>query len=182
VNLPSPRTYAWWLGLVRILTGVIWLIHAAPKFLNSAAFLPPAGFFGTYLQQGIAGTVGPYHDFMVSVVLPNAAIFAELVRLGEVLVGISLVLGLLTRAGGFFGLLLPLNYMAARGAMGTVSGWSSGDAALALLSAISFVLPTGRALGADAIFVRRRIVRKPVVVPEIVPEPPMAGPTAPTNT
>jgi uncharacterized membrane protein YphA (DoxX/SURF4 family) len=176
--LPSSRTYAGWLALVRILTGAIWLIHAVPKFLNGAAFLPPNGFFGTYLQQGIATTVGPYHDFMVGVVQPNAAIFAELVRLGELLVGLSLVLGLFTRVGGLFGILLPLNYMAVRGAVGTLSGWGSPDASLALLSAISFLLPTGRIVGFDGLRTRRT-PRRPAVVAEVVPERPLDGPTAP---
>lgn len=179
MNLPSSRTYGGWLALVRILTGAIWLIHAIPKFLNGAAFLPPNGFFSTYLQQGVTTTIGPYHDFMVNVVQPNAAIFAELVRLGELLVGVSLVLGLFTRVGGFFGIVLPLNYMSVRGAVGTLSGWGSPDASLLLLSAISLVLPTGRVAGFDA-WGRGRARRKAaVVIPEVVPERPMDKPTAP---
>lgn len=178
MNLPSSRAYGGWLALARALTGAIWLIHAIPKFLNGAAFLPPDGFFTTYLQQGIATTAGPYRDFMVNVVAPNAPIFAELVRLGELLVGISLFLGLFSRAGGFFGIVLPLNYMAVRGAVGTLSGWGSPEAALALLSAISLVLPTGRILGLDGLR-NRRARRKTTVVAEVVPERPLEGPTAP---
>ena len=177
MNLPSSRTYSVVLAIARIGTGAIWLIHAIPKFLHSDKFLPPNGFFGSYLQQGIAMTAGPYHDFMVSVVAPNAAIFAELVRLGELLVGISLFLGLFTRVGGLFGVVLPLNYMAVRGAVSTLSGWGSPDASLALLSAISLLLPTGRVMGCDALFARPR--RRPVVIPEIVPERPLDGPAAP---
>jgi thiosulfate dehydrogenase (quinone) large subunit len=178
MNLPSLRTYAGWLAFVRILTGAIWLIHGVPKFLHSATFLPPSGFFANYLQQGIATTSGPYHDFMVSVVAPNASIFAELVRLGEVLVGISLLLGLFSRLGGFFGILLPLNYMAVRGAVGTLSGWGSPDASLALLSLISLVLPTGRIAGLDGLRTPRA-PRRPTVVAEVVPERPLSGPSAP---
>jgi thiosulfate dehydrogenase (quinone) large subunit len=176
--LPSPRTYAGWLAAVRILTGAIWLIHAVPKFLHGATFLPPNGFFAQYLQQGIASTSGPYHDFMVGVIGPNAAIFAELVRFGELLVGISLVLGLFARLGGFFGIVLPLNYMAVRGAVGTLSGWGSPDASLALLSAISLVLPTGRVSGFDGLRTPRA-PRRPAVVAEVVPERPLDGPHAP---
>ena len=176
--LPSLRTYAGWLALVRILTGVIWLIHAVPKFLNGPAFLPPNGMFAAYLARGVATTGGPYHDFMMNVVVPNAAIFAELVRVGELLVGISLVLGVFSRLGAFFGVLLPLNYMAARGAMGTVNGWGSPDAALALLSFISLILPTGRVAGFDALRTPRA-ARRPTVVAEVVPERPLDGPSAP---
>ena len=127
MNLPPSRSYAGWLALVRILTGVIWLLHAIPKFLNGAAFLPPDGFFTTYLQRGIATTAGPYHDFLVNVIQPNAAIFAELVRFGELLVGISLVLGLFSRMAVFFGIVLTIDYMAGRGALGTLNGWGSLD-------------------------------------------------------
>ncbi len=178
MNLPSSRTYAGWLALVRILTGAIWLIHAIPKFLNGAAFLPPNGAFAMYLQNGLTKTAGPYHNFLVNVVSPNAALFAELVRVGELLVGISLFLGLFSRLGGFVGIVLPLNYMAARGVLTTVSGWSSLDACIALLSAISLVLPTGRIVGFDALRVPRA-QRRRAIVPEIVPEPPLERPTAP---
>jgi uncharacterized membrane protein YphA (DoxX/SURF4 family) len=177
MKLPSSRTYAGWLALVRMLTGAIWLIHAIPKFLHGDKFLPPNGFFVTYLQRGIATTTGPYHDFMAAIVVPNAAIFAQLVRFGELLVGISLFLGLFTRLGGLFGIVLPLNYMAVRGAIGTLSGWGSPDASLALLCAISLILPTGRVLGFDALATPR--ARQRPVVAEVVPERPLDGPHAP---
>lgn len=177
--LPSPRTYAGWLALVRILTGAIWLIHAVPKFLKPGLFLPPGGAFAQYLQAGITKTTGPYHDFLVTVVVPNAAVFADLVRFGELLVGISLVLGLFSRLGGFFGIVLTLDYMAGRGAMGTISGWSSLDACLALLSAINLVLPTGRVAGFDGLRTPRTLRRPPTVTAEVVPERPLDRPTAP---
>lgn len=178
MNLPTSRTYAGWLALVRILTGAIWLLHAIPKFLDGAMFLPPGGFFTTYLQRGIATTVGPYHDFLANVVQPNAGVFAELVRFGELLVGVSLVLGLFSRIGGFVGMVLTLDYMAGRGALWTLNGWGSLDAALALLSAISLILPTGRIAGFDGLRAPR-VRRRPTVVAEVVPERPLDGPTAP---
>lgn len=176
--LPSSRTYAGTLAVVRILTGAIWLIHAIPKFMNGDAFLPPNGFFATYPQNGIAKTAGPFHSFLVGTVAPNAAIFAELVRFGELCVGVSLFLGLFTRLGGLFGIVLPLVYMAARGAGTTVSAWGTADASLALLSAISLFLPTGRVAGFDALR-GCRTPRKRAVIAEVVPERPLEGPTAP---
>lgn len=178
MNLPTSRSYAGWLALVRVLTGAIWLIHAVPKFLDGAAFLPPGGFFSTFVQRGIATTTGPYHDFLATVVQPNAAIFAELVRFGELFVGISLVLGLFSRIGGFFGVVLTMDYIAGRGGFGTLDGWGSLDAALGLLSAINLVLPTGLIAGFDGLRAPR-VRRKPRVVAEVVPERPLDGPTAP---
>ena len=177
MRLPSARWYGGWLALVRFLTGVMWLIHAVPKFVHPERFMPPSGAFAAYVQHGLATTVGPYRDFMANVVQPNAVIFAELVRFGELLVGISLVLGLFTRLGGLFGMVLPLNYMATRAAIATVSGWGTIDAAMLLLSAINVVLPTGRVAGCDALFGRSR--RPARVVGEVVPERPLSGPTAP---
>jgi thiosulfate dehydrogenase (quinone) large subunit len=178
MNLPSSRTYGGWLALVRFLTGAFWLIHGVPKFLHSDRFMPPGGVFATYVQRGITSTHGSYHDFLLNVVQPNANVFAELVRLGEVCVGISLVLGLLTRFGAFVGIVLPLNYLAARGGFGSASEWASVDGCMMLLSAISFVLPAGRVAGLDALFARRT-PRRQVVVPEVVPERPLDRPSAP---
>jgi thiosulfate dehydrogenase [quinone] large subunit len=163
---------------VRVLTGVIWLIHAVPKFLHPETFLPPSGFFADFVQKGIASTTGPYHDFLLNVVAPNAIVIANLVRFGELLVGISLVLGLFSRLGGFFGIVLPLNYMAGRGALVTLNGWGTLDAALALLSAISLVLPTGRIAGFDGLRTPRPPPR-PKVIAEVVPERPLDRPSAP---
>jgi thiosulfate dehydrogenase (quinone) large subunit len=176
--LPTSKSYGVVLALVRILTGAIWLTHAVPKFLHPDRFMPPNGIFAAYLQAGIAKTAGPYHDFLVNIVAPNAVGFADLVRFGELCVGISLLLGLLTRFGAFFGVVLPLNYLATRGGLGSFSAWGSLDGALALLSAISLVLPTGRIAGVDAM-VTRRSPRRPTVIAEIVPERPLEGPTAP---
>ena len=177
MNLPASRTYAGWLAILRILTGVIWLTHGIPKFLNSDQFMPPNGFVVNYVQQGVARTTGPYHDFLINVVQPNIGVFAELVRLGEVCVGISLVLGLITRLGGLVGIVLTLNYMAARGGLDTFNAWSSIDACMMLLSAVHLVLPTGRFLGIDGFFARRPARR--AVVAEVVPERPLDRPTAP---
>ena len=176
--LPSSRTYAGVLALVRIATGAIWLIHAVPKFMHPERFMPPGGVFAIYLQNGIAKTAGPYHDFLANVVSPNAAGFADLVRFGELCVGISLVLGLLTRFGSLVGVVLTIDYIAARGGLGSLSAWSSLDGALALLSAISVVLPTGRVAGIDGFF-GRRAPRRPKVIAEVVPERPLDGPAAP---
>ena len=57
--------------------------------------------------------------------------FADLVRFGELCVGISLFLGLLTRFGALFGVLLPLSYLATRGALGSFSAWGALDGAVA---------------------------------------------------
>lgn len=176
--LPSSKVYGGWLAIVRIVTGLMWLSHGVPKFVNSAAFLPPNGMMAAYVARGLQTADPAYHTFLATVVQPNIGLFAELVRLGEVLVGISLVLGALTRLGGFVGILLPLNYLAARGHLISSATLQSVDFAMAVLSFVAFVLPTGRILGVDALFTKR-VAARATIHAEFVPEPPREGPSAP---
>lgn len=174
MNLPHQRFYALALALVRIFTGLFWLSHGIPKFTDAASFMPPNGAMGQFLAKTIAGTVGPYHEFLVHTVQPNAGVFAELVRLGEVVAGCLLVFGLFTRLGGAIGVALGLNYLAAKGMMATVEGWNGLDGVSVVLSAISLILPTGRFLGVDWLLTRRR--RTPIVTPTPVRATPQAQP------
>lgn len=173
--MPSHWTYAGWFTVLRLYAGVFWLVHGVPKFLNSAAFMPPSGFLPQIVQKAIDSQTGFYHDFLLNVVSPNINLFADLVRLGEVLVGCSLLLGLFTRFGGLIGCFLALNYMAINGEFSTWMTIGSLDAAAFMLSFLMLVVPAGRVVGVDAILVRRP-VRKDVVIPEVVEEPPPASP------
>lgn len=177
-SLPSARVYGGWLAIVRIVTGAIWLSHGVSKFTQSARFMPPGGVMASYVARGLQTASPPYHAFLANTVQPNIMLFAELVRLGEVLVGVSLVLGVLTRVGGFFGIVLTLNYIAARGHMLSSATLQSTDFALLMLSFIALVLPAGRVFGVDALL-GRRAPRVERVRAEFVPEPPRQGPSAP---
>ncbi len=186
MNLPTSKTYAWWLALLRITAGAMWLGHGIPKFVQSDAFMPPNGMMGTVVAKAVQNSSGFYHAFLLNSVQPNLALFAELVRLGEVLVGCSLVLGVCSRLGGVGGAFLALNYVAA-GGIGTIDGWEGVGGAMFALSIVNLVLPTGRVLGVDALLGRRgssapRVVIQPSapgVHAEFVEERPLEGPTAP---
>jgi thiosulfate dehydrogenase [quinone] large subunit len=179
--LPSATRYAAWLAFVRILTGVAWLAHGVPKFVHSDRFMPPNGVITDYVNRGLHATTGGYHTFLATIVQPNLPLFAELVRLGEVLVGVSLVLGALTRLGGLFGVVLTVDYILARGHVVSSATFQSPDFSLLVLSLISLLLPTGRFLGVDALFARaKRSASRPIRA-EFVPEPPLEGPTASPN-
>jgi thiosulfate dehydrogenase (quinone) large subunit len=60
---------------------------------------------------------GWYATFLNDVVIPNAGLFGRLIAVGETLVGIALILGILTGIAAFFGVLMNANYLLA----GTVS-------------------------------------------------------------
>ena len=189
-QLPSSSRYAFWLAILRLYAGAFWLMHGIPKFTQSQTFMPPNGMIVAFLNSAITNTSGPYQAFLTNVVLPNIGVFAELVRLGEVVTGALLFFGFFTRLGGFIGMLLAINYLTAKGGIAHLSSWSGLDAAAFMLSAINLVLPTGRYLGVDALLGRsvpQRVTPVAVGAPatsgvraEFVDEPPMTGPTAPT--
>jgi uncharacterized membrane protein YphA (DoxX/SURF4 family) len=84
--------------------------------------------------------------------------FAALVGWGELLVGVTLILGLLTRFSAAVALVLALNYMFAKG----VWFWtpSSSGAAFVAIALALLIGAAGRTLGLDA-FLARRWPRSP---------------------
>lgn len=178
MKLPSSSTYAFWLALLRLYAGAFWLMHGIPKFTHSEMFMPPTGMMQNFVNSAVANTHGPYQSFLTHAVLPNVSLFAELVRVGEVITGCLLFLGFFTRAGALLGMLLSVNYLTAKGGFTHLSMWSGIDAAAFALCFVNLVLPTGRVLGIDGLLVRGR--REPQTKAVFVDEPPMTGPTAPT--
>ena len=172
MRMASHWTYAGWFTVLRLYAGAFWLTHGIPKFLDSAAFMPPSGFMPQAVQKAAMSQTGFYHDFLLNVVTPNITLFAELVRLGEVLVGCALVLGVFTRFGGLVGCFLALNYMALNGEFSKWTTIGSLDAVAFMLSFLMLAIPAGRVAGVDALLVRRPRTRGEVLIPELVDEPP----------
>lgn len=116
---------AWFWLLVRLYAGYEWLMAGLEKLGNPAWAGPQAGAAVTGFVLGAlkktSGThpdvTGWYASFLRSAVLPHAAVWSWLVTLGEIAVGLGLILGLLTGIAAFFGGLMNANYLLA----GTVS-------------------------------------------------------------
>lgn len=172
MRLASHRTYAFWFTALRVYVGLFWLSHGVPKFLNASSFMPPGGFMSGMIAHAASTQTGFYHDFLVNVVTPNITLFAEMTRLGEVLVGCSLLLGVFTRLGGLVGCFLALNYAAAVGDFQSWTAIGSIEAVAFVLSFLMLVIPAGRVAGVDAVLVRPPVERDPIVTPEFVDEPP----------
>jgi thiosulfate dehydrogenase [quinone] large subunit len=137
------------LALLRIYLGVVFLVAAVPK-LQGDFTLGMAGFIqGKALDQSHSF----YRDFLQDVVLPNVHLFARLVTWGELLAGLLLILGLMTRLSAAVTLLLTLNYMLAKGAWPWMP--SSNDAAFAFISLAVMIGAAGRTWGLDSLLTRR---------------------------
>jgi thiosulfate dehydrogenase [quinone] large subunit len=111
-----------WL-VVRLWLGYQWLNAGYQKIWGSehAAFwfgggagvkgFATAGVLGSTAGKGSGASYGWWAAFLHNFVIPNASWIAKLVSLGELLVGVALILGFLTGFAAAAGLLLNLTYM-----------------------------------------------------------------------
>jgi thiosulfate dehydrogenase [quinone] large subunit len=142
------------LVLLRVYLGIVFLLAALPKLEQD--FTP--GLVGFLERVALQKGHPFYQDFVREIVLPNAPVFATLVTWGELLAGLTLILGLVTRLSAVVTLLLAMNYMFAKGHWFWTS--SSNDAAFVAISLALLIGAAGRTLGLDA-FLARRWPRSP---------------------
>ncbi len=112
VELPSQakrRDIA--LAVARIVVGGYWLYEQHWKLPPDFGLRQPRGLMFAF-QQGIQyPTLGIYKTFLQTIVVPNFYLFGWLLLLLEVCIGMSLLLGLLTRAGALLGTLQAVNLL-----------------------------------------------------------------------
>lgn len=127
------RSAILWL-LLRVYVGYEWFIAGWDKLFIKHTLIwntawagidaggPVKGFLMGSLAKAYA--VAEHHDvsmwyawFINHIALPNAALLANIVTFGEILVGLGLILGLFTTAAATFGAVMNFNYLFA----GTVS-------------------------------------------------------------
>lgn len=116
---------AWVWLIVRVYVGWQWLSEGIAKASDPGWFGAKAGSFLTMWVGGaLKKTQGAHPDvqgwyaaFLSHVVLPHAAFWSYTVTLGEMFVGLGLILGLFTGIAAFFGTTMNASYLLA----GTVS-------------------------------------------------------------
>jgi thiosulfate dehydrogenase [quinone] large subunit len=137
------------LVLLRIYLGLIFLVAVVPKLKGN--FTPGL----TRFLENVALAKGHpfYQEFVRAVVVPNVELFAVLVQVGELAVGVTLILGLVTRLSAAAALVLTVNYMFAKGAWFWTP--SSNDAAFIAISLALLIGAAGRTWGLDALLARR---------------------------
>lgn len=109
----------------RLYVGYEWLSAGLEKVQSPVWAGAQAGTAITgFVKGALAKTAGDHPDvqgwyatFLQSVVLPNAALWSQMVSYGELLVGIALILGAFTGIAAFFDSFMNANYLLA----GTVS-------------------------------------------------------------
>jgi uncharacterized membrane protein YphA (DoxX/SURF4 family) len=141
----------WLIVILRLHLGVILLITVAGKIFGAEPFSVE---MVSYLE-GVSRRSAPgfYQDFIQQIVLPHATLFSYLVMTGEVVAGLSLLLGLCTRVGAVIAMFLFLNYLFSKGRW----FWSpdSEDAAVFFSALVCLLGAAGRVYGIDACLARR---------------------------
>lgn len=151
---------------VRILVGAVWLNGALEKLLNPQF---PRQFAASLQAGGFVSQAPPFfRSFMQGTVVPNAEVFAQLARLGELAMGIALVLGLLTNLAvlGSIGMSAVLLLSQGGVRFGTGLGppeFLTINVLIALLSAVILFSPTAKALSVDSGLAKRRPSLSPLL-------------------
>jgi thiosulfate dehydrogenase [quinone] large subunit len=135
---------------LRIAIGVLMLKASWGKVTSWGAWTPQ-GFLQRNLDQ--ERTFAFFRPFVEHVALPYHQAFGWMVAWGELLVGISLIVGALTRLSAFFGLVMLFSFMWAKGLAFWVG--SNYDALWILILATVMFTGAGRVLGVDRLLLRR---------------------------
>jgi thiosulfate dehydrogenase [quinone] large subunit len=85
-------------------------LYAGVQHLTDPSYFDPSkpGYIGHLVAQYAVGS--PIHDFLLGFVAPNAVTFGYLVAVGESLIGMAVLLGILYRIAAIAGLLLNFTF------------------------------------------------------------------------
>ena len=140
----SAQTPLWPVAVARPIIGLLWLFSLRWKLPPN--FMPAEGRgLMDWLQAHAAFPL--YGQLVEQVVLPNFTLFAWLIFLAELAVGLSLLTGAFTRIGALLGLAMAVNL--GIGLLGVPGEWPWSYAMLAMWHGLFFVTDAGRAWGVD---------------------------------
>ena len=152
---------------VRVLIGAVWLNGGIEKLLNP-------GFprqFADSLEVGAFVSQAPpfFRGFMQSTVVPNAELFAQLVRAGELTLGIALILGLLTNFAAIGSVALSVMILLSQGGVGLGTGLGAPEfltvnVLIALLSVVVLLSPAAKLISLDSGLARRSPGLSPLLI------------------
>lgn len=144
---------------IRILVGAVWLNGAMEKLLNP-------GFSTQFKQSLLAGgfiiQAPPFlRSFMQETIVPNAEIVAQLVRFGELAVGLALVFGLLVNLAALVSASFSVALFLAQGGPSLGGGLAAPEFLtinlfLALVSIVILLSPSAKDSSLDTGLARRR--------------------------
>lgn len=151
---------------VRILVGALWLNGGIEKLLNPNF---PRQFADSLAAGGFVSQAPPFfRGFMQSTVVPNAELFAQLIRAGELTVGIALILGFLTNLAALGSVALSISILLSAGGVRLGTGLGAPEfininVLVALISIVILLSPAAKRFALDAGLARRSPGLSPVL-------------------
>jgi thiosulfate dehydrogenase (quinone) large subunit len=152
---------------VRVLIGAVWLNGGLEKMLNPGF----PGQFAASLQAGGFVSQAPpfFRGFMNGYVVPNAELFAQFMRLGELMLGIALILGLLTNLAAIGSVGLSAVILLSQGGVGLGTGLGAPEfltinVLVALISVVIVLSPGAKVISVDSRLVQRRPDLSPLLI------------------
>lgn len=145
------RTYLWYLAVLRIYVGYYLFFQGIGKFQRN---FPKGDWIGRQIGDIASLDLYPwYKTFLQSYVVPHSELFGYLVMIGEIAVGVGLLLGLFTRVSALVGLFMLANYYLGPGT--ARGGYMLAYQQFYIVALAIFVLAgPGRTLGLDGLFFR----------------------------
>jgi uncharacterized membrane protein YphA (DoxX/SURF4 family) len=136
-------------GLMRVIVGIMWWQQSLWK-------IPPHWDWGLihWMEVMVEHASTQLQSTLVrDLVLPNISVFGPLVYAIEVIIAVSLILGVVTRIGAALGALMAINLWL--GLYNAPNEWPWTYMFLVVLQLIFLINPPGRSLGIDALLWRR---------------------------
>jgi uncharacterized membrane protein YphA (DoxX/SURF4 family) len=151
----TPRNIGIW-GL-RTLMGAMWWQQTLWK-------IPPnfGGLKFWMQQEADHAAIALQGELVRDIVLPNLGVFGPLVYIVELSIAVSLLLGLVSRAGALLGLLMGVNLWL--GLYSADGEWPWTYMFLVVIQTWFVIDPPGRVLGADALMRHRGVARSSAIL------------------
>jgi uncharacterized membrane protein YphA (DoxX/SURF4 family) len=142
------RTYLWYLSVLRIYVGYYLFFQGIGKFQRN---FPKGDWIGRQIGDIASLDLYPWYKTLLrSYVVPHSELFGYLVMIGEIAVGVCLLLGLFTRLSAFVGLVMLINYYLGPGM--ARGGYMLAHQQFYIVALAVFVLAgPGRTLGLDGL-------------------------------
>ncbi len=139
----------WPLGLARIVYGLLWWQQSKWKVPSDDFGRISGGGLWYWVHEEIQHpTLTAYRDFLVNVLIPNWTFFGWLTLITETFIGVSLILGLLTRFGALVALGMAVNITL--GILSVPHEWVWTYVMLIMFAVIFLLTGAGRSFGLDA--------------------------------
>ena len=152
---------------VRVLIGAVWLNGGLEKLLNPSF---PRQFAASLQAGGFISQAPPFfQDFMKDYVVPNAELFAQLMRAGELTLGIALILGLITNLAAIGSVGLSAVISLSQGGVGLGTGLGSPEfltinVLVALISVVILLSPAAKNISVDSRLAERSPGLSPLLI------------------